>query len=145
MKVQFFIFIKAIMTTDNTFILLKDDHQLLTKSLEHDAHFAKLNEEDKKAIKEKLANAKQVSTDDFPNTVSRLYDKITIRNIKDRINIQYQIVPPSERDHWNGKISAISPLGISLMGVTKGQNIVTHTGNRKQYYAVMEVINAMYI
>ncbi|MBS1749854.1 MAG: GreA/GreB family elongation factor [Bacteroidetes bacterium] len=133
------------MSTDNTIILLKEDHQLLTKSLEQDANFAVLNEEDKKAIKDKLTNAQQVSADDFPNTVSRLYDKITIRNIKDRINIQYQIVPPAERDHWNGKISAISPLGIALMGVTKGQNIVTHTRNRKQYYAVMEVINAMYI
>lgn len=133
------------MSTDNAIILLKEDHQLLTKSLEQDAHFAVLNEEDKKAIKDKLANAKQVPADDFPNTVSRLYDKITIRNIKDRINIQYQLVPPAERDHWNGKISAISPLGIALLGVTKGQNIVTHTRARKQYYAVMEVINAMYI
>lgn len=133
------------MITDNKFILLDQDHQLLTKALEYDGQFALLSDVEKTKIKERLANAEKVTADDFPNTVSRLYDVITIRNIKTRLNIQYKLVPPEEKDEWRGKISAISPLGIALMGVTKGQNITWQSGNKKNYYSVMEVINAMYI
>lgn len=130
---------------NDKFILLKEDHQLLTKALENDAQFAALSDVEKAVVKNKLTNAEKVTAEDFPNTVSRLYDVITIRNIKTRLNIQYKLVPPSEKDEWSGKISAISPLGIALMGVTKGQSITWQSGKKKNYYSVMEVINGMYI
>lgn len=129
----------------DTFILLDEDHRLLTKALEIDAQFAALNETQKNQIKTRLKDAQQVTAYNFPNNVSRLYDVITIRNIKTRQNVQYKLVPPAERDDWNGKISAISPLGIALMGVTKGKSIVWESGKKKNYYAVIEVRNAEYI
>ena len=104
-----------------------------------------MNDAEKSKVKERLANAKKVTAEDFPNTVARLYDEITIRNIQTRLNIKYKLVPPAEKDEWHGKISAISPLGIALMGVTKGQNLTWQAGNKKNYYSVMEVTNAMYI
>ncbi len=129
----------------NRFILLDEDHQLLTKALNNDPQFATLEEKEKESIKAKLSGAELVNAYQFPNNVSRLYDVITIRNIISRQNVQYEIVPPAEKDDWNGKISAISPLGISLMGVVKGQSIVWQSGKKKNYYAVVEVRNAMYI
>ena len=131
--------------SNNAFIVLQDDHQLLAKSLDTDTQFATLPEAEKKKIKTKLANAQQVTAKDFPNNVSRLYDVITIRNIRTRHNVQYSLVPPAEKDDWAGKISAISPLGIALLGVVKGQSIVWQSGSKKNYYAVMEVRNAEYI
>ncbi len=133
------------MMSNNDLIVLENDHQLLTKSLDSDAQFSNLSEAERNSIKSKLANAQKVSAKDFPNNVSRLYDVITIRNIKTRQNVQYRLVPPAERDDWGGKISAISPLGIALLGVVKGQSIVWQSGARKNYYAVMEVRNAEYI
>lgn len=133
------------MNNNSKFILLQEDYQLLTKALENDTQFAALSDDEKAEIKNKLANAGKVTAENFPNTVSRLYDVITIRNIKTRLNIQYKLVPPSEKDDWSGKISAISPLGIALMGVTKGQSIIWQSGKKKNYYSVMEVMNAMYI
>ena len=133
------------MNTQNEFVLLKEDYQLLTKALETDTQFASLSEEDKEKIRHRLDNAEKVTAEDFPNTVSRLYDTITIRNIRTRLNLQYKLVPPSEKDEWKDKLSAISPLGIMLMGVTKGQSITWQSGKKKNHYSVMEVINAMYI
>lgn len=130
---------------ENRFILLCEDHELLTKALESDKQFALLSDAERNSIKNRLANAELVTTADFPNNVSRLYDVITLRNIHLRQNIQYKIVPPDERDDWKGKISAISPFGILLMGVTKGQAIVLQTSKKKKHYVVMEVRNAMYI
>lgn len=120
------------MNTQKQFILLKEDHQLLTKALENDMQFASLNDDEKNIIRNRLDNAEKVTAEDFPNTVSRLYDTITIRNIKTRLNLQYKLFPPSEKDEWKGKISAISPLGITLMGVTKGQSITWQTGKKEK-------------
>ncbi len=130
---------------NNTCILLEEDHNLLTKSLAADEQFATLPDTEKNKITHKLADAQKVSAKDFPNNVSRLYDVITIRNIKTRQNVQYKLVPPAEKDDWAGKISAISPLGIALLGVVEGQSIVWQSGNKRNFYAVMEVRNAVYI
>ena len=129
----------------NNIILLQEDFQLLTSALSTDKHFLELSDAQKNKIKDKLANAQQVSAADFPNNVSRLYDIITLRNIKTRQNVQFKLVPPAERDNWSGKISALSPLGIALMGVVKGQSISWQTGNKTNYYTVMEVTNAVFI
>ncbi|WP_127133248.1 GreA/GreB family elongation factor [Pseudoflavitalea rhizosphaerae] len=126
-------------------IVLQEDFQLLTSALNTDNHFLALSEDEKSKIKNKLANAQQVSAADFPNNVSRLYDIITLRNIKTRQNVQFKLVPPAERDSWSGKISALSPLGIALLGVVKGQSISWQSGNKKNYYTVMEVSNAVFI
>ena len=142
---QLFYLYQLKFTMENRFILLNEDHKLLTKAQETDSQFAVLSDAEKNSISSRLANAEQVTTADFPNNVSRLYDVITLRNIYSRQNIQYKIVPPGERDDWRGKISAISPLGILLMGVTNGQSIVLQTSRKKKYYVVMEVSNAMYI
>ena len=129
----------------NNVILLQEDFQLLTSALSTDKHFLELSDAQKNRIKEKLHNAQQVSAADFPNNVSRLYDIITLRNIKTRQNVQFKLVPPAERDNWSGKISALSPLGIALMGVVKGQSISWQTGNKTNYYTVMEITNAVFI
>lgn len=129
----------------NIAILLQEDYQLLTSALTTDKHFLELSDAEKIKIKNKLTNAQQVSAIDFPNNVSRLYDVITLRNIKTRQNIQFKLVPPAERDNWSGKISALSPLGIALLGVVKGESISWQSGNKTNYYTVMEVRNAVYI
>lgn len=129
----------------NNFILLQEDFQLLTSALNTDKHFLELSDAEKNKIKNKLANAQQVSAIDFPNNVSRLYDVITLRNIKSRQNVQFKLVPPAERDNWSGKISALSPLGIALLGVVQGQSISWQSGNKTNYYTVMEVRNAVFI
>lgn len=129
----------------NITILLQEDYQLLTSALNTDKHFLELSDAEKIKIKNKLTNAQQVSAIDFPNNVSRLYDVITLRNIKSRQNIQFKLVPPAERNNWSGKISALSPLGIALLGVVKGESISWQSGNKTNYYTVMEVRNAVYI
>lgn len=126
-------------------IFLDGDHQLLTKALDTDPQFASLSNTDKNRIQNRLNSAEKVSAEDFPNDVSRLYDRITLRNIQSRENIQYKIVPPEEKSDWHGKISAISPLGVQLMGVKEGQSIEWQTDKKKKMFVVMEVRNAMYI
>lgn len=129
----------------NSVILLQEDFQQLTSALSTDKHFLALPEMEKDKIKNKLANAQKVSAIDFPNDVSRLYDVITLRNIKTRQNVQYKLVPPAERDNLSEKLSALSPLGIALLGVVKGQSISWQSGNKTKYYTVMEVRNAVFI
>ncbi|GAB3025080.1 hypothetical protein GCM10027051_32220 [Niabella terrae] len=126
-------------------IFLEEDHQLLSKSLQEDPEFLSLSDKEKKQITQRLESGQQVSSADFPNHVSRLHDQITLRNIKTRENLRFRIVPPGEQEPWKGKISAISPLGVLLMGVTEGDGISWQTEKRKKQFVVMELRNAMYI
>ncbi len=126
-------------------IFLDEDHKLLTKALESDNRFASLSSSEKNRIKNRLNAAQAVTAEDFPNDVSRLYDRITLRNIQSRQNLEFKIVPPSESNDWLGRISAISPLGVQLMGVKEGQSVEWQTDKKKKMFVVMEVRNAMYI
>lgn len=130
---------------NNRFIVLDEDHKLLTKTLESDAAYIALSEIEKRNIKSRLAAAELVSASDFPNNVSRLYDVITLRDIQSRQNIRYKLVPPGENNEREGKLSAISPLGIQLMSVTEGQSVIWQPGKKKKYYVVMDVSNAIYL
>ncbi len=133
------------MDTNKQLLLLDEDHKLLTKALENDEQFLSYNDKEKNEVKDRLSAAQLVTASDFPNNVSRLYDVITLRNIKTRQNVRYKLVPPHEKDDWKGKISAISPLGIRLMGVVEGKSVLLDHGKKKNYFVVMEVRNAMYI
>lgn len=130
---------------NNRFIVLDEDHKLLRKALESDTRYAALSETEKNNIKSRLTAAELVTASDFPNNVSRLYDVITLRDIQSRQNIRYRLVPPDESNEREGKLSAISPLGIRLMGVTEGQSVIWQPGKKKKLYVVMEVSNAIYL
>lgn len=130
---------------NNRFIMLDEDHILLTKALESNISYIALNERDRNMIKNKLASATVVPSSDFPNHVSRLYDSIILRDIQSRQNLRYKLVPPDESNIGEGKLSAISPLGIQLMGVTEGQSVIWQPGKKKKYYVVMNISNAIYI
>jgi transcription elongation factor GreA len=51
----------------------------------------------------------------------------------------YEIVGANESSPINGKISAESPLGFSLIGKTKGDKVEINTPNGKIIYDVLEV------
>lgn len=130
---------------NNRFIVLDQDHKLLTKALESDARYMALSEAEQQHIKSWLAGAEPVTASDFPNNVSRLYDVITLRDVQLRQNTRYKLVPPDESNEREGKLSAISPLGIRLMGLTEGESVVWQPGKKKKLYVVMEVSNAIYL
>jgi len=130
---------------NNKFIALDEDHKLLMKTLDSDTGYAGLSEAEKNAVKSRLRAAELVTASDFPNNVSRLYDVITLRDIRSRTNVRYKLVPPEESTKIGGKLSAISPLGIRLMGVTEGQSIDWTPGKKKKQYVVMDISNAAYL
>jgi len=130
---------------DNKWILLDEDHKLITKALEFDPKFKSLSEADQQKVLDRLSAATVVSAYDFPNTVSRLYDTITLREIQTRKNLTLKLVPPEESNENIYRISVLTPLGMRLMGVQKGEGIFWTTGKKRRQYVVLNITNAVYI
>ena len=92
-----------------------------------------------------MEEAEIISNEDFPNTASRLYSTVIIRDTIARINLEYKLVHPNETDEWNGKISPLTPFGIALMGLRKGDSFTWQLSNRRKYYSVVEIRNYTFI
>ncbi len=62
---------------------------------------------------------------------------VTLKNNGDTFN--YEIVGVNESDPLNGRISAESPLGFSLIGKAKGETIEITTPSGKTTYTIISV------
>lgn len=66
-----------------------------------------------------LDNAIVVDVDQIPSDIVRLYSMITVR-YSSGWQETFQLVPPGEVDHTENKISVVSSLGASLIGLSQG-------------------------
>lgn len=87
-------------------------------------------------LQEMIANARVVSKNGS-NDKAELGSLVTLKLDGDQF--QYEIVGATESDPMNGKISVDSPLGYSLLGKVKGENVEITTPNGKTIYTVVEV------
>ncbi|CAL1520355.1 GreA/GreB family elongation factor [Chitinophaga sp. MM2321] len=135
------------MTTENNeqLLMLKEDHDILTQYLKSNSPKLMYDQHLQKEHLEKMSKANVLSNDDFPNTASRLYSTVIIRDTITRTNLEYKLVPPNETDEWNGNISALTPFGLALMGLKKGESFVWQLSKKKKFYSVVEVRNSTFV
>jgi regulator of nucleoside diphosphate kinase len=126
-------------------LMLKEDHDVLKQYLTNDSPKLMYDQHLQKEHLEKINAANVLSNDDFPNTISRLYSTVVIRDTVTRTNLEYKLVPPAETGKWNGNISALTPFGLALMGLQKGESFIWQLSKRKKFYTVVEVRNADFI
>jgi regulator of nucleoside diphosphate kinase len=117
-------------TTQNIQPLIsKEDHDLLL-------NYAK--QADATQLKEKIKQVKVVSKDELPHQVVRVNSSVVVRDKMARRNFIYQVAVPQ---HDLAHQTTLSPIGIALLGMQKGQDVsIPHAKGRK-YYLVMEVTN----
>ncbi len=96
------------------------------------------------AIEERIAHLEQVIKEakivsNDKGDVVGLGSAVCIVKDGDKANICYTIVGSEEANIHDKKLSFLSPLGESLMGKTKGDEIEFETPNGKQKYKVLKV------
>ncbi|RFS20101.1 hypothetical protein DVR12_20505 [Chitinophaga silvatica] len=135
------------MITENKeqLLMLKEDHDILRQYLINNSPKLMYDQHMQKEHLEKINAANVLGSNEFPNTASRLYSTVIIRDSVTRTNLEYKLVPPSDSDKWNGNISALTPFGLALMGLQKGESFIWQLSKRKKYYTVVEVRNSAYI
>lgn len=121
----------------NKIILAKTDHSLLSRFIKDNLNYDKDGK--LKMFLQKIEQAEVLEDEDFPWEVIRLNSKAIIRDTIARINYSYSVVLPGEADHRQCKVSVLSPIGRSLLGYRRGQDITWDTSGKKRNFTIMAV------
>ena len=71
-------------------------------------------------LKEKVANARVIDESKLSADTVQLLSKVKVKNLANKMAMNFQIVPESEADFSKGLLAATTPIGKALMGHAKG-------------------------
>ena len=77
-------------------------------------------------LQDQLARAEVVAFDASSDNI-RFGATVTVKNLKTKRDVVYQLVSPESVDALNGKISFKSPIGAALMGKKRGDKVEVTT------------------
>lgn len=86
-----------------------------------------------------LANARVIDQSQLDSSQVTVLSKVTIRNVKTKKDITYQLVSESEADLKMRKISVSSPVGKALLGKAVGDVAVVETPRGNIEFKVVEI------
>lgn len=86
-----------------------------------------------------LANARVIDQSQLDSSHVTVLSKVTIRNIKTKKDITYQLVSETEADLKLRKISVSSPVGKALLGKAVGDIAIVETPRGNLEFEVVEI------
>lgn len=95
---------------------------------------AKINEMEKT-----LANARVIDQSQLDTSKVTVLSKVTIRNVKTKKDITYQLVSETEADLKARKISVSSPVGKGLLGKEVGDIAIVETPRGNMEFEVVNI------
>jgi regulator of nucleoside diphosphate kinase len=108
----------------NKLVLKKRDYELMLKYVH--THLHPLSKEHKNAeqLFGELQDA-EVYDDgaDIPSTVVQLYSEVEVEEQGSRRKVKFKIVPPSEANMSQQRLSVFAPLSVAVMGYCQGQEV----------------------
>ncbi len=86
-----------------------------------------------------MANARILDTKDLDDSKVVVLSKVTIKNVKNGMEVTYQLVSESEADLKNKRISVSSPIGNALLGKEVGDIAEVQTPNGTIEFEIKEI------
>jgi transcription elongation factor GreA len=86
-----------------------------------------------------MSNARILDTSDLDASKVVVLSSVKIKNIKNGMEVTYQLVSETEADLKAKKISVTSPIGKGLLGKTKGERVQISTPAGLQEFEVMDI------
>ena len=74
-------------------------------------------------LKEKVANARVIDESKLSADTVQLLSKVKVKNLANKMVMNFQIVPESEADFSKGLLAATTPIAKALMGHGKGETV----------------------
>ena len=72
-------------------------------------------------LKEKVANARVIDESRLSADTVQILSKVKVKNLANKAEMNFQIVPETEADFTKGLLAATTPIGKALMGHAKGE------------------------
>ena len=74
-------------------------------------------------LKEKVANARVIDESKLSADTVQLLSKVKVKNLANKMVMNFQIVPESEADFSKGLLAATTPIAKALIGHGKGETV----------------------
>ena len=107
------------MANDSTLISSADFERLLDV-LEHEQEGARFGSSFVELLDQKLAQARVVDPREVPSNVVTMNSRVRYERVDGSGSKEVSIVYPSEASPTVGRISVLSPIGVSLLGCREG-------------------------
>ncbi|MGI9861073.1 transcription elongation factor GreA [Moorella naiadis] len=93
-------------------------------------------------LEKKLRNAKVIVASEVPNDVVSLGSRVTLKDLDDNEEIEYEIVGSMEADPAENRISNESPVGKALLGHHSGETIDIQVPAGNLRYQILNIDRA---
>ncbi len=90
-------------------------------------------------LKEKVANARVIDESKLSADTVQLLSKVKVKNLSNKMVMNFQIVPESEADFSKGLLAATTPIAKALIGHGKGETVEAKVPSGIMKFEILEI------
>ena len=90
-------------------------------------------------LKEKVANARVIDESKLSADTVQLLSKVKVKNLANKMVMNFQIVPESEADFSKGLLAATTPIAKALIGHGKGETVEAKVPSGVMKFEIQEI------
>jgi transcription elongation factor GreA len=90
-------------------------------------------------LKEKVANARVIDESKLSADTVQLLSKVKVKNLANKMMMNFQIVPESEADFSKGLLAATTPIAKALIGHSKGETVEAKVPSGVMKFEIVEI------
>ena len=90
-------------------------------------------------LKEKVANARVIDESKLSADTVQLLSKVKVKNLANKMVMNFQIVPESEADFSKGLLAATTPIAKALIGHSKGETVEAKVPSGVMKFEIVEI------
>ena len=90
-------------------------------------------------LKEKVANARVIDESKLSADTVQLLSKVKVKNLANKMVMNFQIVPESEADFSKGLLAATTPIAKALIGHSKGETVEAKVPSGVMKFEIQEI------
>ncbi len=90
-------------------------------------------------LKEKVANARVIDESKLSADTVQLLSKVKVKNLANKMVMNFQIVPESEADFSKGLLAATTPIAKALIGHGKGETVDAKVPSGVMKFEILEI------
>jgi transcription elongation factor GreA len=90
-------------------------------------------------LKDLVANAKVIDGSQVSTEKVGMMNKVKVRNLSNKQNMEFTIVGEAEADFSKGKLAATTPIGKALMGHAKGETVEAKVPSGTLKFKILDI------
>jgi transcription elongation factor GreA len=90
-------------------------------------------------LKEKVANARVIDESKLSTDTVQLLSKVKVKNLTNKMVMNFQIVPETEADFSKGLLAATTPIAKALIGHSKGETVEAKVPSGIMKFEIVEI------